>query len=420
MPPYTLTIPANTLPAGLSFNATTGTISGTPTAVGTSNFTLSVADGESPQATTTQSYTIQIVSSLLTITAAALPQAGVSQPFAQQFAATGGVAPYTWTVTAGTLPQGLQLSTQGLLSGTPVQFGAGNRFTIQVADTETPPQTATATFTLSVQNTLEITSTTLPAAIVGIQYSAPVAATGGLPPYKWTAGANLDKLGLSIDPNTGVISGIPLVAGAYTGGVSITDSEVTPASTTTNIIIPINPAGVAVSSTTLTTSNASAAVGQNVTFTATVSVSGGTPTGSVAFAAGTTTLGNVTLNSQGIATLTTSFTNSGVYNVVASYSGDAYDQASASPPLVETIVAPSLSASISPGSLTIADGASGTLTITLTSIGSYTGTVDFSCGTLPAHVSCSFAPPSLTIASGQDNRERCSDDQYQQPDEFVE
>ena len=399
--PYTLTIPANTLPAGLSFNAATGTISGTPTAVGTSNFTLSVADGESPQATTTQSYTIKIVSSLLTITAAALPQAGVSQQFAQQFAATGGVAPYTWTVTAGTLPQGLQLSTQGLLSGAPLQFGAGSPFTIQVADTETPPQTATATFTLSVQNTLDITSTTLPAAIVGVQYSAPVAATGGLPPYKWTAGANLDTLGLSIDPNTGVISGIPLVAGAYTGGVSITDSEVTPASTTTNIIIPINPAGVAVSSTTLTTSNASAAVGQNVTFTAKVSVSGGTPTGSVAFAAGTTTLGNVTLNASGVATLTTSFTASGVYNVVASYSGDAYDQASASTPLVETVVAPSLSASISPGSLTIADGASGTLTITLTSIGSYTGTVNFSCGTLPAHVSCTFAPPSLTIAAGQ-------------------
>jgi uncharacterized repeat protein (TIGR03803 family) len=399
--PYTLTIPASSLPDGLAFNAATSTISGTPTKVGTSNLTLSVADAENPQATTTQNYAITVVSTALTVSSVTLPQAGVSQQFAQQFAATGGVAPYTWTVTAGTLPQGLQLSTQGLLSGTPVQFGAGNPFTIQVADTETPPQTATATFTLPVQNTLAITSTTLPAAIVGIQYSAPVAATGGLPPYKWTAGANLDKLGLSIDPNTGVISGIPQVAGTFSGGVSITDSEGTPASTTTIIILPINSAGVAVSSTTLTTSSASAAVGQNVTFTATVSVSGGTPTGSVAFVAGTTALGNVTLNSSGIATLTTSFTNSGVYNVVASYSGDDYDQASASTPLIETVVAPSLSASISPASLTIADGASGTLTITLTSIGSYTGTVGFSCGALPAHVSCSFAPPSLTIISGQ-------------------
>ena len=195
------------------------------------------------------------LSSLLTITAAALPQAGVSQPFAQQFAATGGVAPYTWTVTAGTLPQGLQLSTQGLLSGTPLQFGAGNPFTIQVADTETPPQTATATFTLSVQNTLDIRRPRCLPAIVGVQYSAPVRGNRWPAAYKWTAGANLDTLGFSIDPNTGVISGIPLVAGAYTGGVSITDSEVTPASTTTNIIIPINPAGVAVSSTTLTTSN---------------------------------------------------------------------------------------------------------------------------------------------------------------------
>lgn len=399
--PYTLAIPANSLPAGLAFNAATATISGTPTKVGTSNFTLSVADAENPQATTNQNYAIRVVSTALTVTSVTLPAAGVSQPFAQQFAATGGVAPYTWAVTAGTLPQGLQLSTQGLLTGTPVQFGSGSPFTIQVTDAETPAQTATATFTLPVQNTLAITSTTLPSATIGVQYSVPVAATGGLPPYKWTAGANLDKLGLSINPNTGVISGIPQVAGAYSGSVSITDSEVIPASTTTIIIIPIYSAGVAVSSTTLTTSNASAAVGQNVTFTATVSVSGGTPTGIVTFVAGTNTLGTAMLNSSGVATLTTSFTASGVYNVVASYNGDAYDQASASTPLVETVVAPSLSASFSPSSLTIANGASGTLTITLDSIGSYMGTVNFSCGTLPAHVSCSFAPPSLTITAGQ-------------------
>jgi hypothetical protein len=47
--------------------------------------------------------------------------------------------------------------------------------------------------------------------------------------------------------------------------------------------------------------------------------------------------------------------------------------------------------------LSIQSGSSGQLVITITPIGGYTGTIDFSCGTLPAHVSCTFAPPSLTL-----------------------
>ena len=398
--PYTLTIPANTLPVGLAFNAATATISGTPTKVGTSNITLSVADAENPKAMTTQSYALRVVSELLTINAVTLPKAGVGQQFTQQFAVTGGVAPFTWSVITGALPQGLKLSTAGILSGTPVQFAAGSPFTIQVADTETPAQISTASFTLPVQNTLTITSTTLPAATVGVRYSTPVTATGGLPPYFWVAGANLDALGLAIDPNTGVISGIPQVAGTFQGGVSVTDSEGKPANTTTNIIIPVNPTPPAVSSTTLTTSNTSAAVGENVTFTATVSVSGGAPTGIITFIAGTATLGTAPLSSAGVATLTTTFSSAGIYDVVASYNGDAYDAASASTAVVETIVAPSLSAAISPDSITISRGASGTLTITLTPVGGFTGKVSFSCGTLPADVSCTFAPPSITLTTG--------------------
>jgi hypothetical protein len=48
--------------------------------------------------------------------------------------------------------------------------------------------------------------------------------------------------------------------------------------------------------------------------------------------------------------------------------------------------------------LSIQPGSSGQLVITITPIGGYTGTIDFSCGTLPAHVSCAFAPPTLTLS----------------------
>ena len=56
-----------------------------------------------------------------------------------------------------------------------------------------------------------------------------------------------------------------------------------------------------------------------------------------------------------------------------------------------------VSAAFSPGSLTINSGSTGTLTVTLTPTGGYAGTVTFSCGLLPAKVSCSFAPPSVTM-----------------------
>jgi uncharacterized repeat protein (TIGR03803 family) len=400
LPPYTETISAGALPDGLTLNAANGTIAGTPTKVGTFNFTFSVADAENPKGSSTQSYTVKVVASLLTIDAATLGQAGAGNAFSQVFAATGGVTPYTWTVASGTLPKGLTLSSAGVLSGTPQQYGPGSPFTIQVSDAETPAQTAAASFTLPVQNTLTITTTTMPTAIVGVKYSAAVAATGGIPPYTWAAGANLSSLGLSIDPSTGVISGIPLVAATFQGGVAVADSEGTPAQDSADIILPVASANDAVSSTTLTTSSATGAVGEQLTFTATVSVSGGTPTGIITFAAGTTTLGTAKLNVSGVATLTTTFSATGVYNVIASYNGDDDDLASASKPLTETIVAPSVTTAISPDSITITPGASGTLTITITPVGSYTGTANFSCGTLPASVSCTFAPPSITLTAG--------------------
>jgi hypothetical protein len=47
--------------------------------------------------------------------------------------------------------------------------------------------------------------------------------------------------------------------------------------------------------------------------------------------------------------------------------------------------------------LSIQPGNSGQLIITITPVGGYTGTINFSCGTLPAHVSCTFVPPTLAL-----------------------
>jgi hypothetical protein len=103
------------------------------------------------------------------------------------------------------------------------------------------------------------------------------------------------------------------------------------------------------------------------------------------------------LDANGNATLQTSFAATGVYNITASYGGNGTDAPSASNTLTETVVTPGISAAVNPTSLSIQPGSSGQLVITITPNGGYTGTIDFSCGMLPAHVSCTFAPPTLAL-----------------------
>jgi hypothetical protein len=68
--------------------------------------------------------------------------------------------------------------------------------------------------------------------------------------------------------------------------------------------------------------------------------------------------------------------------------------------LIETVITPTVSASIDPSRLTIRSGDSGQLIITITPNAVYSGTINFSCGALPPRVSCTFAPPSLAIVAG--------------------
>ena len=68
----------------------------------------------------------------ITITTTTLPAATIGTAYSQTLAATGGTTPYTWSVTSGTLPSGITLSTSGVISGTPTS--AGSTFTVSVSD----------------------------------------------------------------------------------------------------------------------------------------------------------------------------------------------------------------------------------------------------------------------------------------------
>lgn len=409
--PYTWALTKGTLPAGLQLIPSTGAFTGTPTTPGTYSFTITVSDSEDPQATFQQSFNVVIGGTLeLTTPSPLTPNAAVGEPYSVQLAASGGTAPYSYSFVtdAGNVPPGLTLSSNGILSGTPTQYsnaaGGYNNFFVQVSDSSNPPLSSTFGVALQVQSTLQIVTPTLgdgdpglPDGTVGVLTSVPLMATGGIPPYKWSASstpsANLDLA--IVDGN--VLQYFPTVPLYYMVTLTVADSEQFPP--TPQVLVPLMTVPLALpTTTTLTSSNTTAGTGESVTFTANVTQSSGAvPTGQAIFSYGTTTLGTVSLDANGNAALQTSFAATGVYNITASYGGNGTDAPSASNSLTETVVTPGITAAVNPTSLSIQPGSSGQLVITITPIGGYTGTIDFSCDTLPAHVSCAFAPPTLTL-----------------------
>jgi len=93
----------------------------------------------------------------LKITTTTLPNAvvGAAYPAGTQLQATGGVTPYTWSITAGSLPPGMALAADGTISSTPVPTTRGTyNFTVQVADSDSPQSTKTASLSIIVTDLL--------------------------------------------------------------------------------------------------------------------------------------------------------------------------------------------------------------------------------------------------------------------------
>lgn len=135
--PYTLGL-TGVLPTGLSFNAGTGVLSGTPTQSGSFNISVTATDSTGgTAATVTNNYTLVIAVPTLTMSPSTLTSGVQFTPYpSTQFTAGGGVAPYSFAITAGTLPTGMSFTAAGLLSGTPSASGTFN-FTVTATDSTT-------------------------------------------------------------------------------------------------------------------------------------------------------------------------------------------------------------------------------------------------------------------------------------------
>src|ERR1019366_1318708 len=137
---YTWAITGGALPAGLSLDGPSGVISGTPSAPGTSTFTAQATDGL--KSTASGVFTILIAPKPVTVTGLPFTSGIVGSDYSLQvLSGSGGVGPYTFTVSSGTVPPGLTFG-NGQISGIPTSQGTFS-FAVTIADSETPALTTT-------------------------------------------------------------------------------------------------------------------------------------------------------------------------------------------------------------------------------------------------------------------------------------
>jgi large repetitive protein len=219
--PHRVVILSGALPPGLKLsqlNDHTALVDGIATESGTFSVWLAVHDCENKSAETL--FTFDVWARRFSIATASLPSAGLGAPYSATLQTAGIDSNTTWTVTSGALPAGLNLSSGGVISGTPTAAGAAT-FTVQasgVAKDFTGTRIDTKQLTLNVVSLAARLSR--PTAEVGVPFRASLVGSGGQAPYTFSATGAPAGLSVSSD---GTISGRPTRAGTYTIVAHIVD-----------------------------------------------------------------------------------------------------------------------------------------------------------------------------------------------------
>jgi hypothetical protein len=398
----------STLPPGLLLGTTTGTISGTPTSAGTFNVTVTATDSSAPALTASKNLSITIIPQLAITTSSPLPNGITNTAYTGvTLASTGGSGAIVWTLTGGTsLPANLSLNAStGAITGIPTTAGTFN-FTVQAADSGTPQQKVTKSFTITIIQQLVITTpAALPTGSVTTPYSVTLASSGGTGAVTWAV-ANGSTLpgGLTLT-TAGVLAGTPTTAGTFNFSIAATDSGVPPQTATVAFTLTITPKLAITStsplpsgtvgtaySTPLQTNNggiaprtwswiaqAGSSLPPGLNIAPGTGVISGTPTSAGTF--------NVTVNvadsssppqtasanfTISVATAPLSVATTGLPNGVMgqAYTGAMLQSAGGNPPVTWSIVAPSAlptwaSLNASSGAITGTPNAAGTTTFTV-------------------------------------------------------
>ena len=334
-------------------------------------------------------------------------------PYSLTCSGSGGVPPYTYVQSSGTLPPGLSLnSSTGVIGGTPTAAGSYT-FTILAEDSDVPSVASPASVTLNIVISLTPASATLAAATLSTPYTATLV-SGGTTPYTCTLTGGSFPSTFTLTSSTCVLSGTPAAIGPYSFSISMTDSGSPPQSTSQTFSLTVMPLAT---STTIGSSPNPAPFGTNVTFTAHVTPS--TASGTVAFIDGSTAIGTGTL-SGGIATFSIATLAVGSHSMTASYGGDPNDGPSSSSALSQVMNQATTTTSLisSPNPSTYGTSVTFTAHVTPTtasgSVSFIDGTTAIGSGTLSGGVATfstsmlSVAGHSITAAYGGDTNDATS------------
>lgn len=227
-----------TLPDGISLSVD-GVLSGTPTTQGVANFTVIVTDATDRQASKPLTIDVGPPPPPLQVRTEFLPQALQGFLYSAQLDAFGGLGPYTWTIDAGAMPDGLTLSLSGAITGRATLTGSSS-FIIRVKDSLGTSTTKTLFLTVAPPPApLVILTISLPETTAERAYSQTLQAGGGVPPYTWSIASGSLGTGLNLSAG-GVISGTPMSPGTSVFVVRVTDSA--QQSVTRTLAISVKPA----------------------------------------------------------------------------------------------------------------------------------------------------------------------------------
>jgi large repetitive protein len=235
-PPLQWSVSGN-FPSGLSVNAASGQITGTPTDFGSFAYSVSVTDSSTTVQSDAGQGTLNVAEQMQMV--GSLAPAYIGQYYNSDYFIIGGSYPYTWSLASGSPPLGLTLTQAGNITGTPTQLGPSS-FVLQVTDSGTPPYVITRPVTLTVVPTLlSDYGNPISPAPVNVLYHSQIPGSGGTPPYTWSVSSGQLPPGLVLDPATGFIDGTASQIGTYNFVATATDSGSPPQTATANDFIQV-------------------------------------------------------------------------------------------------------------------------------------------------------------------------------------
>ena len=324
--------------------------------------------------------TLVVAPNLLTITTSALASGARGTAYSQAMQASGGTPGYTWSITSGSLPAGLSLSANGVISGTPTASGTSN-FTTTVTDSGNPAQTKSAAVSIVIAAapvaTLTITSSSPASGIAGTTYSTALSASGGTPAYTWSITSGSLPAGLSLSAS-GAISGTPTVSGTFKFTATVSDNGNPAQTESAAMTLVVAPNLLTITASTL-------ASGTNGTaYSQALQASGGTPGYTWSITSGSLPAG-LSLSASGVVSGTPTVSGTFKFTVTVSDNGNPAQTESAAMTLV---VAPNL---LTITASTLASGTNGTAySQALQASGGTPGyTWSITSGSLPAGLSLS-------------------------------